>query len=177
MCCGVPVCGHALWKTAAIQYCCWKHMCCTAKPWCFSVIYVNHVWRMINRTTPSIPCMIMMMAPLNQHHCPTHTSILQSVFSNTNISPASLVQLSNQWEVTRGTWLKVNVCRGKHVITYKDAKGKKLLLDSCLVTKLKFYKMFSVFNLFSPVFFPCYRSNNIVCKLKSCLNALLSFNL
>lgn len=63
MCCGVPVCRHALWKTAAILYCCWKHMCCTAKPWCFSVIYVNHVWRMINRTTPSIPCMIMMRWP------------------------------------------------------------------------------------------------------------------
>lgn len=45
--------------------------------------------------------------------------------------PPPPMPLSNQWEVTGGTWLKVNVCRGRGTYnTYKDTEGKKHLVVS-----------------------------------------------
>lgn len=55
------------------------------------------------------------------------------------------------------------------MITYKDAKGKKLLLDSCLVTKLKFYKMFSVFNVHLFIFSHLYASH-VTIQIMQCVS-------
>lgn len=129
---------RAHWGSAVTLYCTWKHvlMHLLQSACRFWMSYVQHVRRTMKRTTPRIPCMARLRwptqsTPLTHPHLQLLICLLQYTHTHAHSLPPPTpppMPLSNQWRVTGGTWLKVNVCRGKtHVITCRDVEGKENL--------------------------------------------------
>lgn len=94
---------------------------CRKAPCCVWVSYVRHVWRMTNRTTPSILCTDRLRwpsqsTPLSHPHLQPPICLLQ--YTHIHITA-----LCNQWEATGGARLKVNVCTWSLAKTWREEKS------------------------------------------------------